>query len=174
MFGIVAEKIKDQRVRFTASTGGRLYAVSSSDLIQETGSTEGTTALSVKTNSSGEAKVYLRVPNTAGAATVNTAVAGTPPPPGTTLDSSDAFTVFAVQRQTGSSTITASTATPAESSDPNYNPIYVTTSTAATEVEFSITGGQLYLKPDLLDLDSSSLGQRDDKPKHRHKLEDQQ
>ena len=164
-----SRKIRDQRVRFTA-TGGRLYATSSSDLIpNESGSAEGTTVLSVKTNSSGEAKVDLRVPAAAGVVTVNAVVAGTPPAPGTTLDelgSTDQFTVFAAQRTTGTSTITASTSTPLESSDPNYNPLYFTTSTPATEVEFTITGGQLYLKPELLDLDGGSLGQRDDKPKY--------
>ena len=91
-----------------------------------------------------------------GLLTVNAQVAQTLPPPGPTVAELGAaaagFTAFAVRRQTSESTITpSSTATvPVESSDPNYNPIYLTTSQPHTEVEFTITGGQLYLAPALL------------------------
>ena len=95
-------------------------------------------------------------------------VAATPPPTGTAFPSSASFTAFAVRRQTSGSTITKglSTATPVESSDPNYNPIYLTISQPHTEVEFTITGGQLYLAPALLDLDATSLNQPQDKPRY--------
>ena len=53
-----ARLVRDQRVRFTA-TGSRLYSTSSSLFIRESGSAEGTEAISVKTDSRGEAKVYL-------------------------------------------------------------------------------------------------------------------
>ena len=69
--------------------------------------------------------------------------------------------------------IDSSTQTPFESSDPDENPIYVKldTNTTPTEVEFSITGGQLYLDPELLDLDYLSLLEldgraSDDRPRY--------
>ena len=70
--------VRDQRVRFTAS-GGRLYATSSSLFIRESGSVEGTTAISVKTDSRGEAKVYFTTPSTPNQYFVNAEVAPTPP-----------------------------------------------------------------------------------------------
>ena len=57
-----------------------------------------------------------------------------------------------------------------ESSDPNYNPIYVTVSEPSTEVVFKITGGQLYLAPALLDLDATSLNQPQDRPRYVSEL----
>ena len=174
--------VRDQRVRFNITSpvesGGRLYPTSSSLFIREGGtppSEEGTDAISVKTDSRGEAKVYLTtptVPATGGTLTVSAVVAATPPPPpppGTDpFPSRASFTVFAVRRQTSTLTITKtdSTATPVESSDPNYNPIYLTISQPHTEVEFTITGGQLYLAPALLDLDATSLNQPQDRPRY--------
>ena len=165
--------VGNQRVRFTASAGA-LRSVSSSDFIRETGSAEGTTAISVKTNSSGEAKVYLTVPNAAGLVTVNAAVTETPPAPGTTtaaeLGTANQFTVFAVERDSSvlsGLTIDVVPPTPVENADPNRSAIWVgTTATVPVEVEFTVTGGQLYLDPMLQDLDAISLKQSTDRPKY--------
>ena len=164
--------VANQRVRFTAS-GGMLRSVTSSDFIRETGSAEGTTTISVKTNSSGQAKVYLTVPTTAAVVTVDAAVAGTPPAPGTNLaalGTTNQFTVFAVERDStvlGPLTIDGAPNTPVENADPDRNGLWVgTTATAPTEVRFTVTGGQLYLNPALLDLDANSLRQSTDRPQY--------
>ena len=73
--------VRDQRVRFTATDG----TLSAASFIRETGSAQGTAALSVRTDSRGDAKVNLRVHGDAEGITVNAAVASTPPAPGTTV-----------------------------------------------------------------------------------------
>ena len=164
--------VGNQRVRFTASAGA-LRSVSGSDFIRETGSTEGGLTISVKTNSSGQARVYLTVPSTAGVVTVDAAVAGTPPAPGTTLaqlGSTNQFTVFAVERdssQLSGLTIDVAPSSPVENADPNKNDIWVgTTADRPVEVKLTVTGGQLYLDPALQDLDAISLNQSTDRPKY--------
>ncbi len=176
--------VANQRVRFTAS-GGQLRSVTGSTFINETGSAEGTTAISIKTDGSGQAKVYLTAPTTAAAVTVNAEVAQTPPAVAGTADGtgsplaqlSEQFTVFAVERNSATLSnliINVAPPTPVENADPDRNDIYVTVTesdgttaiTAPVEVNFTVTGGQLYLNPSLLDLDANSLRQSTDRPRY--------
>ena len=146
--------VSGQKVTFTlagSGTDGDLRPASGTKEIGDNRNTVGHT-IDVETNSSGEARVILQLPRTAGLYTVEAQV-------GTVRLTNDypggEFKVFTVRDPNSTLVIEktdiSTTKTPVEQVVRDQD-ITVKVNQPWTEVEFSITGGQLYLRPELLDL----------------------